>query len=512
MTSRQQLSTRQLTLLTTGSMLGTGWLFAPFYGFQMAGIWVILAWIITAFFTFIIALSFAEISSILPIVGGISRYLRVTHNRTFSFIFLIRSWVGVVVFLALETEAAIQYLSFWWKGLIVHSGNQIALSMLGVITCGIILLSLTGLNCLLITRVTKINSFTGFWKIVIPIGIALFIIIFFGKFDNVVQNYHRTKFSLQTILVAITGSGIAFAFTGFSNGLVMAQETSDTKRSLPYSLFSALIYGTAIYIMLSMVFIFCLSDPQKILNLSIAPLLGVVALLGINFIYIILFADAILAPLATTNVCIALGSRELYAISLDFLPNSILTKLNLYKAPYICLCLNGFLALCCLAPSPTWKTLVSFLSSVSIIAYISGPVSLIILRKEFPELKRSFKLVFPKLIAYTGFSFCSLMIYWSSLHNLILLSVALTFIVAGLAIISRNFYRVLKDANPLLIYVFSITLVSFLHTHRYVSFPFDNLIIVGSSIINCWLFSNLHLNHDSIRNNLKQLNLLENKI
>ena len=65
--SQNKLSTLQLVLLSTGGMIGAGWLFSPYYGFQTAGVGVLISWIITIAITFVIGLSFAEVACILPI-------------------------------------------------------------------------------------------------------------------------------------------------------------------------------------------------------------------------------------------------------------------------------------------------------------------------------------------------------------------------------------------------------------------------------------------------------------
>jgi len=70
-----KLSTLQLALISTGGMIGCGWLFSPFYGYQTAGIGVIYSWFITAIITLIIGLSFAEVCTSIPIVGGIYRLM-----------------------------------------------------------------------------------------------------------------------------------------------------------------------------------------------------------------------------------------------------------------------------------------------------------------------------------------------------------------------------------------------------------------------------------------------------
>ena len=333
-----KLSTLQLTLLSTGGMIGAGWLFSPFYGFQTAGVGVIASWLITAVITGIIALSFAEVASILPIVGGISRFVGVTHNRTMAFIFLGLSWLSYVVYLPIEAQSAIQYLGFFWAPLVVKHGNNVELSILGLGLAFVIILGLTWFNCMVISKVAKANSWVSIWKLFIPFGIAMLFISLFGKWNNVVINYHNTPISFENILLAVTSSGLAFAFSGFQNGLALANSAKNPNKAIPYSLFMPILIGGIIYVSLSLTFIACLPNPTQIAGSAVAPLLGLVALFGIQSVYLVLFVDAVIAPLGTANVFTAATGRVLYGLANDFLPNSILMRLNRNNAPYICLC------------------------------------------------------------------------------------------------------------------------------------------------------------------------------
>lgn len=503
----KKLTTIQLILFSTGGMIGSGWLFAPFYGFQTAGVWVILSWIISALLTLVIALSFAETSCLLPIIGGVSRFIGVTHNKSIAFIFMLLGWLSLVVYLPLESQSAIQYLGFWWTNLVAHDGSRVILSNLGLIVAIFVMIFLTTLNCFLISKVTKINSFMGGWKIIIPACVALFFILVYGNWSNISANYYRTKFSFEHVLLAITSSGIAFAFTGFQNGLIMAQETNNPKKSLPLSLFSPILLGFLIYALLSLSFIFCLSDPNQIAKSAVAPLLGLVMLFGINIIYVILFTDAILAPLGTANVFTAVTGRVLYGLALDFIPKSILTKLNRFSAPYVCLWGSALIGMGFLLPFPTWRELVDFLSSIIVFAYISGPVALIVLRQEFPNLKRDFKVKSYKLFGYIGFAFCGLFIYWSELKNLCYLSITLVVTVAIYAIITRKVLTVIKESFVFIVYVFALTLISYLHAQKHISFPLDNLFVILISFICCKALILTRLPTSDIKKNLEHLNL-----
>ena len=90
----KKLSTISVIFISTGGMIGSGWLFSPYYGYQTAGGGVVFSWLITALLTLFIAVCFAEVASMIPIVSGAMRFLRITHSRTLGFLFVVLGWVS----------------------------------------------------------------------------------------------------------------------------------------------------------------------------------------------------------------------------------------------------------------------------------------------------------------------------------------------------------------------------------------------------------------------------------
>lgn len=173
-----------------------------------------------------------------------------------------------------------------------------------------------------------------FGKSFLPIAIALGMLTFYGSFDNFTHNTSSTSISFETILLAITGSGLAFAFSGFQNGLVVANSAKNPKLAIPLSLFAPVVVGLTMYLSLSLLFMFCLPASADHLAVNVAPLLGLLSLFGLHFIYTVLFIDAIVAPLGTSNVYAAVTGRVLQAFGLEFLRHLYLQSLTnmLYRS------------------------------------------------------------------------------------------------------------------------------------------------------------------------------------
>jgi len=506
--AKNKLTTWQLMLISTGGMIGAGWLFSPYYGFQMAGVGVLLSWALIAVLILIVGVSFAEVITIAPIVGGLSRFIGITHNRAISFVFLGLGWLSYVVYLPLEAQSAIQYLSFWFKGLVVSHDSGATLSHSGLLLAFVIIAILTWFNTLLLKNVARVNSGVSIWKIVVPIAIAWLLIICFGEFENVKTATEAHPFSLENVLLAITGSGIAFAFTGFQNGLILANSARDPHKALPYSLFAPIIIGFILYSSLSVIYITCLGDKHLELG-SAAPLLAIVSLFGVHWIITILFIDAVIAPLGTANVYTASTSRILLGLAKEFFPRSLLNKLNKFSSPAYCLWLNAIIGACFLMPFPTWQQLVDFLSSIVVFSYIAGPVTMMILREEFPNLARPFKVMNYKLVGYLGFTCCTLMIYWSSINNLIYLALLSVVMIAIYNIFvqkkPQEFWKSFVDNFFITAFLLMLVVIKYLHQQHLVAFPYDNLLIIIFSLLACKTFLNKKVSRREIDDNLQRV-------
>ncbi|MGC9071751.1 MAG: amino acid permease [Acidilobus sp.] len=71
---RRALNVWDITYLVVGAMIGSGWLFGSLYAASMVGPSAILSWLIAGVLMLFIALSFAELSGMIPKSGAIVRY------------------------------------------------------------------------------------------------------------------------------------------------------------------------------------------------------------------------------------------------------------------------------------------------------------------------------------------------------------------------------------------------------------------------------------------------------
>lgn len=519
---KRDISTLNILTVSAGGMIGSGWLFSPFISAQMAGSNALISWVIAAIFMLFIALPLCELGTMFPVSGGMSNYPTYTHGREVGFLFAWTSWLSYVVMTPIEIQAILQYSSHFFPSLTLnHSSATLTLSPVGYFVAICIMLFVVLLNSYGIKMLAECNKYTSLIKFILP---SIAIIAFLqstSSFNNVHINLSN-KEDWVDVFTALSAGGIAFAFTGFQNGLILAGEVKNPQRNIPITILGAVLIGFILYFMLQ--FSFIVAVPQQYLSQGwhglhypgdSGPLVGLTLLLGLGTIATLLMIDAAFSPFGTTLVYTAATSRILYGMALNQHLPKLFLKTNRYKIPYITLYVNFIVGSFSFLPFPGWQKLVAFLSSASILSYGIGPICLVAMRQLQPETHRPFKLRCGIIISYIAFYFCNLMLYWCGFAILWKLNVAL---FIGL-IVCLIYHRKPSFFSGCALYWFvsyllSLMVISYLGSFGGIGvlmFPFDLLCILPMSVLILYL-SKVVLNsqhHERILCNPKELEGLE---
>lgn len=506
---KKLLSNVQISLLSIGAMIGSGWLFAPYFAYKAVGITgAVDAWVILTIIAIIIATCFAEVIFMLPISGGMTRFLKVTHGNTITFFLVICGWVSYIVLVPLEAQSTIRYLSFWMPIFSNKVGNNIQLSLYGTMAAFVLILLLTYVNTLIITKVANANSVATIWKIIIPALIILFVIFGYGSWEYFSNNIHTQKVVFKDVFNSISQDGLALSLLGFQNGLLLSRQCKTPKKGIIYSLFLPLVIAATLYIGLSLTFA---AVPSTIDKTAIAPLLGLISSLGIQWLVIVLFMDAIISPLGAGNVYITFAGRVLHGIAKEYTPKSKFAKMNINDQPAYCLWLNALIACIFLMPFPTWSALANFFASIVALMYLSGPITLLVLRAKASDLERPFKVRCYKLVGYLGFIGCGLLIFWSGIKNMEYLTIMLAVLLIVSIILGKHSARDTANGILLVIYCGLMWLVGVMSGKlTFMQFPYDILTTIVISIIVCYLFTISSESSETIKANIEEVLLTEN--
>src|SRR5579872_2965101 len=113
----RRFSPISLLMLSINGMIGSAWLFAPLYAAKIAGSGAIIAWIIGGGATALIALTFAELSVLLPVAGGTAEIPQLSHGSFTSFVLSWVAWLSALTMAPIEVQAVLQYASTYFPSL-----------------------------------------------------------------------------------------------------------------------------------------------------------------------------------------------------------------------------------------------------------------------------------------------------------------------------------------------------------------------------------------------------------
>jgi hypothetical protein len=97
-----------------------------------------------------------------------------------------------------------------------------------------------------------------------------------------------------------------------------------------------------------------------------------------------------------------------------------------------------------LLPFPAWQKMVDYISDITALTYGLGPIVLLVLRRDQPDLARPFRLIGAGIIAPIAFICCDLIILWSGFTTVTWLFGIVVFIFV---LYLAYFYLIAREAS-----------------------------------------------------------------
>ncbi len=437
MALKRSITTISLLLAGIGGIIGSAWLFGPYYAAKIAGPAAIFSWVIGALMMSVIALTFAELASAFPVAGGVVRFTHFSHGSLVSFTIAWISWLSATTVAPIETLAIIQYTGNYFPILIRVSHDSHSLSGMGILFSAMVMFILVLLNTAGSHHVTKTNAKIILVKLAVPI---LLIILLFARQFHITTFYQFGGFApygFKAILIALPTAGIVAAFIGYDVAIQMAGEAANPKKAIPIAVIGSISICAVFYILIQIVFIGALfpkdlSHGWRYLSFAAdaGPIVGLAAAVGLTWFVEIIYLNALIAPFGTAFIYTASTGRINYAMSKNGYMPPIFQRLNKKGAPIYSIVLNFIIGMIFFLPFPGWQSMITFLVSCFILAYAFGPIALVALRYKAPHTQRSFRLPFVRVFGFIAFYFCNLILYWTGWYTIwhMLLVIALGYI------------------------------------------------------------------------------------
>ena len=416
---RRQISVFALLFTSVSAILGSGWLFSCYYTATMAGPGATMAWIIGGLFVIIVAFSFAEICSLIPVTGSSTRIPQFTHGSVVSFMFSWMVWLSYLALMATEVQAVIQYSGFYFPSLLHTDGG---LTSHGYAVALGLMIVISAINVYSIRWLVRANSFLTILKIAIPLIIIAVIFAKFFDFQHIIHPAHSDYLPMGKVgvLNAITLGGIVFAFNGFKQAAEMAGEAKRPAFSVPFAIIGSVALCLIIFLLLQGAFFTSLHVSNLVhgwaqlsLTHNQSPLASILNQDHLSSMLPLLYVGAIIAPLAAGLMYCTSAARSLYGMSQNGYLPKFLQKPSPFGNPFYAIMVNAIIGMGFFAPLPGWNNMVAFLTSLLAITYAAGPVCMLTLRRQLPEQTRPIKLPCGTLWAYIAFFICTLLSYWS---------------------------------------------------------------------------------------------------
>jgi len=418
---KRKMSLFSLVMLTLSAIIGSGWLFGAGMAAQIAGPAAILSWILGAIISGLIALNYIELGTMFPTSGGMSQYAAFSHGPLLGFVAGWANWLSLLTIIPIEAVAAVQYMSSWpwswanWTRGFLKNGD---ITNQGLLIVFLFILAFTLLNFWSVKLLTRFTSFISIFKLGIP---TLTIIVLMATGFQSGNFGHTAGFmpnGSAAIFSATTAAGIIFSYNAFQTTINMGNEIEHPERNILWGIVIAFSISAVIYTMLQVAFIGAvpghyLAHGWQGVNFE-SPFANLAILMNLGWLSTLLYLDAFVSPFGTGVSFVATTSRALAAMTgTKHMPTKLGELNRKYQTPRRAMVVNMILGVVLVAGFRNWSALSNVISTSTLIAYLTGPVTVTTLRHNAPEFSRPFKLWGLQLWAPLSYVLASLAIYWA---------------------------------------------------------------------------------------------------
>ncbi|MBN2007456.1 MAG: amino acid permease [Anaerolineae bacterium] len=421
---KRQLTLPQVIMLGTAGTIAAEIFVLTGHAAGMAGPAAVLALLIGGLLSYSVALNYCELATTYPVAGGAMSYVREAYGTG-----ILSFLVGSMDCLSSTFYAALSAVGFAYSLQVFIPGLPIVLTAVAVIILFIFL------NFMGVTQVGNAQIVLG--------GILLAVFVWYMLTGFISPNgFHwETFIAGETIFVhgnfwgnmsriLATIALVYNAYVGFEVIADDAEEVSNPNRTIPVGILVSLTFCTLVYVTVALVTLGTvpwneLAGSETALTDAVrqfSPTLGVP---------LMAFAGMV-ATLTSINSAMLSATREAFTLGRDGVWPRVFSRLSRFRTPYVAIVIIG-----CVSALIAAIGLVDFLSYISSSGYLFvlfwGSLSMIRLRKRYPNIERPFKAPLFPLTAYLAGASCALIIAFADWR-------ALVFGAGVLALFAMAFY------------------------------------------------------------------------
>jgi len=436
---QRKVGLRGMTLVSLGSIIGSGWLFGALGAASLAGGGgSLLTWIIAALVLGLLALVHAELGSTYPVSGGTARFPFMAFGGLGGFAGGWMAWIQAVTIAPIEVEASLSHLEAKFPGgFHVYTATG-TLTTAGVLWGLLFMAFFTIVNTLGVKWLAETNSIAMIWKLLIPTTTIFALLFTSFHSGNFTAGGGWAPYGAHGILAALS-AGVIFAAEGFEQSIQIGGETKNPQKNIPRALLIAMAVGTVFYLLLDFAFVGSL-NPANLVHGWTQPIPGVAKLgpyislttqAGLGWLATLLVIDAVVSPGGTGLVYLGTSSRLSYGLGRNGYFPKIISRINARGVPIVSIAICFVVGMLTFLPFPDWFGLVGLITSATVIMYAMAPLALTGLRKQDPDRPRGYRLPMAWLLSPIAFIAANIVVYVSGYSTIFWLDM---FILVGFVI------------------------------------------------------------------------------
>lgn len=389
---KRSLGLLDLIFLGVGCVIGTGiFVVTGVVAAQSAGPAIILSFILAGIACALAAFCYAEFSSAVPISGSVYTYTYATLGEIFAFLI---GW-DLMLEYVLAISAVATGWSAYFQSLIAGFGIKIPAilsSAPGSGHGGAVDLPAILIILLISALVSKgVKESTRFNNIMVLLKLAV-IIAFIVAGAGYVKPDNWTPFMPYGFSGVVTSAAtVFFAYIGFDVIATASEEVKRPQRDMPIGIIASLAICTILYIGVSLVLTGMV--PYEKLNVA-DPVAFALKFVGQDRLAGVISVGAVAGITTVLLALIYAQVRLSYAMSRDGLLPKVLGRVHpSYKTPFVNTWITGIIA-AFIAGFVDLTTLAHLVNMGTLAAFSLISISIIVLRKKYPNLKPSFSVPF----------------------------------------------------------------------------------------------------------------------
>jgi basic amino acid/polyamine antiporter, APA family len=340
---------------------------------------IVAVWLVGGIYAFFGTLSVVELGTTYPFAGGWYVYARRAFGPYAGFVVGCSDWMVQTVSVA---YLAVAFSEFSGELLPQFAQHQKAVGI------GL-LLALMLLNWIGLRSGSRTQEITSFIK---ALALVVFVVGCFALAPpaNTASPLLAPPTPSGGLLVALVLSlqAIIVTYDGWYLAIYFTEEDKQPATNLPKSSLSAILACIAIYVLVNLALMHILRL-EKFAGSQMPVADAAMALFGARGRQLILLVSLV-AAISTINATVLASPRILFAIARDGLMPGWITSVNRGGTPVAAL-LVGTIVASALVLSGSFDTLIDVAAILFVVVYLSGFVSLFVLRAREPGRPRPFK-------------------------------------------------------------------------------------------------------------------------